>query len=793
VHMIRRLYLPCLVIVGLVATLAGCATTSSTDHQFDPIPVAEVQSEDLAPVTPRAVADVLREAQENFEAANNAQESGDKEAALKYYTRMLELLSEANFDPAVFYNLRSEFKRILENSEEHAKLFDQFTPELRPGDVADRVSGDIGIEFPLSDRILAEIEEIQTLYPRNFQAGLDRSYKYLPYIRAELAKAGLPLDIAWLAMVESQFSPKVVSRAGAAGMWQFMRGTGARYGLRIDRYVDERFNWKKSTLAAARYLRDLNERFDKKWPLAVTAYNMGEGGMERAIAAAGGQTNLWQLLESSAGSRRMQRESQRFYPKFVASILVANSPEKFGFKSNPQRPEKTVPVKVKGSYSLAALDKACGLPEGTLRSLNCELVRGVTPPSGEFELAVPPEASARLVTALHKIPKERERTYASTGGATHTVRRGETLSGIADKYGVSMRSIMEANNLRSSHFLLQGKRLVIPGTGGSYAPSGSGVYTVKRGDTLYDIARANNVSIKEILDLNNKRSTRIRPGDKLVLSPFSQSSDGNVSTVTHVVKAGDNPAKIAQKYNVDLDDFLAWNKLSRSSTIHIGQKLTVRQPAAPEKVSAEKVSAEKEIVLAKAESDRPETAPAVTAAKKPESAAKEIVHVVAKGETPGGIAEKYNVGLSALLRCNNLSKRSVIHIGQKLKVPAGGSAPAGQPQPQPAKEIVHTVAKGDTPGGIADKYGVGLSAFLKYNNLTSKSMIRPGQKLKIPAGAAAQAASKAEPKFHVVAKGDNPSTIADRYHVRLTDLFKWNEWPKRVVLQIGEKVQVSQS
>jgi len=698
------------------------------------------------------MADILREAQENFEAANKAQENGDKEAALKHYTQMLELLSEANFDPAVFYNLRSEFKRILENSEQHAKLFERFPSELKPADIADRVSGDINIQFPLSDRILAEIEEIQSLYPRNFQAGLDRSYKYLPFIRAELAKAGLPLDLVWLAMVESQFSPKVVSRAGAGGMWQFMRGTGSRYGLRIDRYVDERFNWKKSTGAAARYLRDLNDRFGNEWALAITAYNMGEGGLERAIAAAGGEMDLWRLLESSAGSTRMQEESRKFYPKFVASILVANSPDKFGFMPNPQPPEETVPVTVQGSYSLAALDKACGLPEGTLRALNPDLIRGVTPPEGQFALAVPPEASARLVTALHSIPKARAESFASSSGrkTTHTVKRGETLSGIAAKYGVSISSLMKANRLRSSNHLAQGKRLTIPGSTTATAgveelardrdKPANAVYTVKKGDTLYEIAQHNKVSIKNLLAWNNKKSVRITTGEKLVVSPLDkmvgkarqEEAQKRAEELTHIVKPGEFPAKIAAQYGVNVDDFLAWNKLSKASTIQIGQRLVVKGCAAPGEPAAEK------IVVAKAEPDTPVTAPKETAkthAKEPDAPAEEGVHVVVQGETPGHIAEKYHVGLSVLLRYNNLTQKSIIRVGQKLKVPPIQTAKADSEPTQPAKP---------------------------------------------------------DPKTHLVAKGDNPSTIASRYKVKLSDLFKWNGWPKNVVLDIGDKVNVSE-
>src|SRR5690606_14181724 len=147
-------------------------------------------------------------------------------------------------------------------------------------------------------RIETEINEIQESYRKNFQYGLNRSAMYRPYIEMELAKAGLPQDLVWLAMVESQFHPNVVSRAGAAGMWQFMPATARRYGLRVDKYVDERRDWQKATAAAIRYLTDLGNMFQGDWSLAISAYNMGEYGLERAIAMNGGDRDLWRLLET---------------------------------------------------------------------------------------------------------------------------------------------------------------------------------------------------------------------------------------------------------------------------------------------------------------------------------------------------------------------------------------------------------------------------------------------------------------------------------------------------------------
>jgi len=241
--------------------------------------------------------------------------------------------------------------------------------------------GDLNVPGLLPERVIQQIEEIQRAYPKNFLNGLNRSYKYAPYIRQELAKAGLPADLVWLAQVESQFSPKVVSRAGAGGMWQFMKDTARRYDISADEYVDERFHWQKATHAAVQHLADLCTHYDGNWPLAIAAYNMGEGGVDRCIEMNGGERDLWKLVENPPAANRMQDETKNFYAKLLATIIVAKNPERYGFQVTPQDPDEVEWVTVNGCYALADLEQACGLPDGRLRELNPHLVREVTNPS----------------------------------------------------------------------------------------------------------------------------------------------------------------------------------------------------------------------------------------------------------------------------------------------------------------------------------------------------------------------------------------------------------------------------
>ncbi|MBI5092100.1 MAG: LysM peptidoglycan-binding domain-containing protein, partial [Candidatus Hydrogenedentes bacterium] len=755
--------------------VAGCVSTKSNHdvHQFAPVPTAKVGTQELKPAKSTATLDLLKTADECFRKGNALQEKGDKEGALKEYNRFLELLIEADLDPGVFYNLRSEFGRVLNSTNQQARLFERSKrAKMTPEELAQaNISGDL--EFDFNDRVQTEILEIQNYYPKNFQGGLNRSGKYLPYIQNEFAKAGLPASLAWLAMVESQFTPKINSRAGAGGMWQFMKETGRRYNLRIDNYVDERYNWKKSTQAAIQYLRDMNERFGGNWPVTVAAYNMGEFGMERAIASNGGNADLWQLIETPPASNHMMDETKKFYPKLRASIIVASNPEKFGFEGSTQEPDDCVEVPVKGSFSLAVLDRACGLPEGTLSSLNQDLIRGVTPPDREHELTVPTPARDKLIEALASVPQDRSggrfNPISSTvnkisslnpigkrGITQHMVRRGETLSGIADQYDIPVSDLMKANNLRAGSQLPVGRRLNIPraapsaradipapaadpssgheeaSTPSETAKASSRTYTVKQGDTLFDIAKLEGMPLKDLLRLNDLGDgASIHVGDKLVLKGAPEPPAPTKTSYT--VKKGDTPASIAKRHNVSLDDLVKWNKLGKSPTVILGQNLVVyERGAAP----AER----KELAKAETAKPAPKAADAAAPEKKTVTGAvakapapkntEKVAHTVAKGETATAIAAKYSVDLNALLAWNGMTQESVVKVGDQLAVyvakkaesaPApkaaeAKKADAAKPAPAAAKgdaASAHTVAKGENPSTIARRYNVSVSDLSK--------------------------------------------------------------------------------
>lgn len=751
-HRIRVPHLS-FVLAGVLLAFADCETMRQREVvQFQPIPIAEVDRQELGPVQPRTVTELLRAANDAFTSANAAQEKGDHEASLRHYTLMLELLIEADLDPTIFYDLRNEFSRILNTSSRQARAYERTPPSsLRAEELVVTAKSELAYPYPLPERVLVELDQIQTLYAKNYEAGLERSYRYTPYIREEFRKAGLPQDLVWLAMVESQFTPKIVSRAGAGGMWQFMKTTARAYGLRVDDEVDERYEWRKATKAAIAYLSDLYEMFDGSWPLAISAYNMGERGLARAIALNGDERNFWKLIETPPAANRIRRETKKFYPKLLASAMVAKNPGRYGIHPSPHAAENTRYMTIKGSYALADLEEEAGLRSRTLQKLNPQYIRGYTPYGMENQVVVPVASRTKVAAAVRKLPQLRK--------GTHVVRPGETPGGIARRYDVSAGELMRANNIVSARRLRIGQRLVIPGiaeeSGASpgasrSATGGRRTHTVRRGDSLSKIAARYGLTVSNLQALNNLgRRTRIHVGDTLVVAR-QQPAPAAIPKgkfIEHTVASGEFPGKIARRYKVGVDDFLAWNGLTKASTIHVGQKLKVYSAASapvPETAVAASNDTGKNLVEPESAAE-PEVIAKATAGelqRGPRETAKRI-HKVAPGENPSTIAAKYKVRTRDFLAWNGLNPKSVLHIGDEY--------------------VVHVPAS--QSGTASDRQ--------ELAKATSGPSTEQRQKT-----------------THVVTRGQNPSTIARRHGVKLRDLFSWNDWEKDPLLHIGDKVIV---
>jgi membrane-bound lytic murein transglycosylase D len=330
-------------------------------------------------------------------------------------------------------------------------MFD-FNLDFLPGDWPKKEPRfDIPIVF--NDQVEHCIVLFQTTIREKFVTWLSRSGKYIPFMKNLLKEQGLPEDLVYMALIESGFDPHAYSRSKAVGPWQFIYLTGKRYGLKVDWWVDERRDPEKSTIAAAKYLKDLYEMF-ACWYLAAAGYNAGEYKIIRAMKRYRTE-DFWILTKH----RYLKRETKNYVPLMIAAAVVAKDPEKYGFTDieyeEPLRYEK---VKVPELTDLSHIAKACEISLEEIKDLNPELRRGVTPPNEpEYEIKIPftkKDLFTRNFEAMQPLEKFQFRT--------HTVKKGETLRGIARLYRVDLDPLLEINCLKKTSPLSKGMDLLIP-------------------------------------------------------------------------------------------------------------------------------------------------------------------------------------------------------------------------------------------------------------------------------------------------------------------------------------------
>lgn len=304
------------------------------------------------------------------------------------------------------------------------------------------------------------LEQFQTGYRRAVvERWLDRSGRYAEMIQGVLRDKGLPEDLMFTAMIESGFNPVAVSRAGAKGLWQFMAPTARRYGLRVDRWVDERFDPEKSTVAAARYFSDLHALFGS-WELAKAGYNAGEMKVLRAMKALG-TSDFWELTRG----RILHEETKNFVPAIQAATLIGREPERYGFTASKTEPLAYESVPAPSGLALSRAAALAGVGVEVLCELNLELRLKQTPPGGPYLLKFPVGASERFVEAQERAREQRLATAGHGRQAVkpeiHVVQPKETVGAIAKRYGVSAAELTRWNELNEGARIRPGDRLRI--------------------------------------------------------------------------------------------------------------------------------------------------------------------------------------------------------------------------------------------------------------------------------------------------------------------------------------------
>jgi membrane-bound lytic murein transglycosylase D len=353
------------------------------------------------------------------------------------------------------------------------------------------------------------------------ETGLRRAGRYMQMARRIFKEEGVPQDLAWLGQVESAWSPVARSWASAVGLWQFIPGTGARFGLQQNAWVDERSSFEKATRASAKYLKFLADRYAGNWELAMAAYNTGEGNIDRAIARSG-YADFWEIYYRGL----IANETKNYVPNILATIIIAKNPEAYGFNVKPDPSLAYDTVVVNNSVDLELVAEACDASYDYLRALNPELKRGVTPPGTPHALRVPPGRGKQLQNVLTRIPPDKRTSWRLL-----TAQNGDSFEAIARRAGVSETTLAAVNGGVEPK---PGQKVVIPSgslarnvasvapKGAMTAKAGVGsytkmiVYTVKSGETVTDLAARYGVSARDLTALNRiGANAKLRAGQTL--------------------------------------------------------------------------------------------------------------------------------------------------------------------------------------------------------------------------------------------------------------------------------------
>jgi membrane-bound lytic murein transglycosylase D len=434
------------------------------------------------------------------------------------------------------------------------------------------------IPIAINQHVQAEIDLFTKGNERNF---FIESYKRSGLYRARIARAlkeaGLPEELSWLPLIESGFKVQALSRSRALGLWQFIPSTGYKFGLQRNKFIDERMDPAKSTRAAIDYLKELHGMFGD-WSTVLAAYNCGECRVLKVIRTQNINylDNFWDLYE------RLPRETARYVPRFLATLHVLNHLEQYGMENLAADPPlEFETVIVNKQAGLRNVAESIGVDENDLMELNPELRYKILP-DDNYSLRVPPGSGEMLLAQIDHLPVSQPPQPAYV---YHRVSHGETLSVIARRYRTSVGSIMRANNMRRSNYIVAGKRLKIPQRGYmnntlqavQKPESGEAVtHIVQKGDSLYIIAKQYGTTTNKIQELNNLSTTDLYIGQVLTISPGEHQPPPAVDGLaTYEVRPGDSPFVIARRHNMTLDRLLYLNQLYSESKIYPGQKLFI--------------------------------------------------------------------------------------------------------------------------------------------------------------------------------------------------------------------------
>lgn len=629
-----------------------------------------------------------------------------------------------------------------------------------PGDVWERIRRGFAIPdlaSPAVDRWL----RFYTRDPAYLRRMADRAGQYLYDIVENVEARGMPMELALLPFVESAFQPEALSKAKAAGLWQFMPATGNDYSLNQNLWRDDRQDVLQSTRAALDYFEYLHGMFGD-WQLALAAYNWGEGSVSRAIARAkrAGRAADYAHL-------RMPRETADYVPKLEAIKRIIENPSKYGIELPDvgNEPFFVTITKPRDIDTKTAAELA-GMPLEEFRALNPSYKLPVIVASHNNVMLLPAD---RVDYFIDNLASWMDSGQPLSRWSTYKLQQGETLAAVAERAGMSESFLREVNGIPKGRQVLPNSTLLILSDAGDDISADDAdarlrlspqttwrrvTYRVRPGDTLSTIARRWHITMKSIVTANRLRSDRLRAGQRLILTvpnveraPIQQASRSTGSHKIHAVSSGETLSSIARRYGVSVSALRTTNRIS-GNVIRPGQRLRIPGTAGDDLPAA-------------------------------------VIYTVRQGDALSTIAQRFGTTVTKLKRANRLTNNT-LRVGQRLEIPDAEPARAKREVEAPKSEI-YVVRQGDTLSEIADRYGVGLSKLRAANGLRGNA-IRIGQRLVIPA-TAKRLQEAASAKTHVVRSGDTLSAIARRYGTSVSAIQRANGMTGSS-LRVGERLKL---